>query len=443
MRAASEHEAVSHVGHQLIHEPDWAAQPGPVIERAEGSLLWDTAGRRIIDGNSGLQNVFIGHGRRELAEVAARQIEQLDYFPLYNGSHPLVESLAARLHSLLPGLERFYFGNSGSEAVETALKLVREYWLLKGEPQRTVLLARDGSYHGASLGALALTGVGSRREPFRPLLSEVARLSRPGAEPAEGEVAAAARLAAELRDTIERVGPQRVMAIVGEPLQVIGHVLPPAGYWPAFREISREYGIPLVADEIITGFGRTGTWFGLDHWKVEADVVTLAKGLSSGYAPISAVGISGEIARAFDESPGAMFHHLSTTAGHPVSCALALANLDIIEREGLVEQAADSGRLLLSLLKKAFADHPCVADVRGIGLLCTVEFDPSNAPVGAAADARLARACLEQGAYLRAGGDLLFAPPISTEPSLLHELVAIAARAVEAWLAHERSDAGP
>jgi adenosylmethionine-8-amino-7-oxononanoate aminotransferase len=435
MQALTGRAAVSHVGHQLIHEPDWAARPGPMIERAEGSLLWDSDGRRIIDGNSGLQNVFVGHGRPELAAVAARQIEQLDYFPLYNGSHPLAESLAARLHALLPGLERFYFGNSGSEAVETALKLVREHWLLRGEPERTVLVAREGSYHGASLGALAVTGIGSRREPFAPLLTEVARLGRPAAEVGESDADASVRLAAELRDTIERVGPERVMAIIGEPLQVNGLVLPPAGYWPAFRTISREYGIPLIADEVHTGFGRTGAWFGLDHWNVEADVVTLGKGLSSGYAPISAVGVAPELVRTFDDAPGAMFHHLSTTAGHPVSCALALANLEIIEREDLVQRAAVNGRLLLRLLGEAFGGRACVAGVRGMGLLGTVQFDPASTPVGADADARLAAACIEHGAYLRVVGDLSFAPPLSTEESVLHELVEIAARAVDAWLA--------
>jgi adenosylmethionine-8-amino-7-oxononanoate aminotransferase len=431
--------AAGHVGHQLVAEPAWAADPAPLIERAHGSLLWDADGRRIIDGNSGLQNVLVGHGRPELAAIAARQIEQLDFVPLFNATHAAVEALAARLHERLPHLQRFYFANSGSEAVETAIKLVRQYWVLRDEPERTVIVARDGSYHGASLGALAATGVASRRDPFLPLLPEVARLSRPAAAPGEDDADATARLADELRTTIERCGRERVLAIVGEPLQLKGMTIPPAGYWEAFRAISLEYGIPLVADEVITGFGRTGRWFGLDHSGVTADVVTLAKGLSSGYAPISAVGISDEIAAVFDAA-GAAFPHISTTAGHPVSCALALENIDIIEREGLVELAAASGAFLLERLRDTFAAHPCVADVRGIGLLCSVQLDPARTPGDAGADARLARTCIEHGAFLRADRDLLFAPPLSTETELLEELVAVAARAFADWLERERRE---
>jgi putrescine aminotransferase len=425
--------ATSYVGHQLLHEPLWASQPLPLIERAEGCFFFTADGRRIIDGNSSLQNVLIGHGRKEMAELAARQIAQLDFAPLFNASHPLVEELASRLHSLLPHLERFYFMNSGSEAVETALKLVREYWLLRGEPQRSVIISREGSYHGNTLGALAATGIATRREPFLPLLAETARLSRPGANRGEDDETASARLAQELEEVIERCGPERVLAVIGEPLQLKGLTIPPEGYWRRVRAICDAYAVPLVVDEIITGFGRTGRWFGMNHWGVQGDIVTLAKGLCSGYAPISSVGISAELASVFDSEPNGVFHQLATTAGHPLACALTLENLNTIEREGLVERAEKNGGTLLRLTQAAFASRPYVAEIGGIGMLCSVRFKTGAVPVGPDADSRLTRGCIEHGAYLRADGDLLFAPPLTVDEATLEELVAIGLTATDEW----------
>jgi len=218
-------------------------------------------------------------------------------------------------------------------------------------------------------------------------------------------------------------------------LQLKGMGIPPAGYWPGLRTICDRHGIPIIADEVITGFGRTGRWFGMQHWGVEADVVTMAKGLCSGYAPIGAVGVSAEIAAAFDASPGGVFHHLSTTAGHPLASALALKNLEIIEAEGLVERAATVGGVMQSLLEDAFHELPCVLDVRGIGMLRSVQFDPTRTPGDATADARLASLCIQHGAFLRADSDLLFAPPLSIEEDVLEELVVIGRRAVDLWLA--------
>jgi putrescine aminotransferase len=225
------------------------------------------------------------------------------------------------------------------------------------------------------------------------------------------------------------------MAVVGEPLQLKGMGLPPADYWPAIRALCDGYGIPIVADEVITGFGRTGRWFGMNHWGVEADVVTMAKGLCSGYAPIGAVGVSSEIAATFDAGSDGVFHHLSTTAAHPLATALALKNLEIIETEDLVERSAEIGGVLQALLEEAFLDLTCVLDVRGIGMLRSVQFDPAHTPGDATADARLARLCIQHGAFLRADCDLLFAPPLSIDEGVLKELVAIGRSAVDAWLA--------
>lgn len=427
----------SHVWHQMTNPARWEQAPGPRIVRAEGAYLWDAAGERVIDGNSGLQNVHIGHGRAAMAEAAAAQIRELDYFPVYNGTHAAVEALADDLHAKLPDFDRFLFHNSGSEANEASLKLLREYWLLRGEPQRTVVISRFNSYHGATLGALAPTGrgKGALREPFEPFLLGSRNISDPAVGEGEDERAASERLARELRETIAEVGAERVMALFAEPIQQHRALVPPAGYFAALHEVCREHRIPLVADEVITGFGRTGTWLGCEDWGFLPDLIVLGKGLASGYAPIAAVGVGAEIAAAFDAAPDRIFHQLSTTAGHPVACRLARENLRILAEEELVERSRVSGELLRDLLRQAFADRPEVESIDGAGLLNAVVFDPAQVPTGLAENAVLRRRCFERGAYIRVDGQIWLIPPLSTDAALLEQLVAIAREATDAWLA--------
>ncbi len=429
----------SSVGHQMVHEPTWLAEPSPMVARAKGCYFWDVSGRKIFDGNSGLQNVHIGHGHEAMAATAARQIDELDFFPLYSGSHVVAERLAERLHGLLPHLERFYFMNSGSEAVEAGIKIIAEYWALRGEPHRNVLVARRGSYHGSTVGALSATGLEVLREPFLSLLIRSAFLSDPETQPGESDDHATDRLVSEVRDTIEREGRDGILAIVAEPVQLWGARVPPNGYWQGLREVCDEFDLPLLADEVITGFGRTGRWFGLDHWDVRADVVALGKGIASGYAPISAMGIGRKIAEVFD-AEGAVFHHISTTSGHPVSSALALKNIDLIEEQDLVSRAAESGERLRGLLQQAFGPRPYVTAVRGIGLLNSVIFDDREVPSGPEASARLRRACFKAGAYLRADGQLWFIPPLVSTDEQLVQLVEMASEAVSDWLAEDHPE---
>jgi adenosylmethionine-8-amino-7-oxononanoate aminotransferase len=408
--------------------------------RAEGSFYWDPSGRRIIDGNSGLQNVNIGHGRPEMAEVAARQIRTLDYFPVYNGTHPAVEELAETLSGLLPDFDRFIFQNSGSEANEAALKLLREYWLLRDQPQRTVVLSRLNSFHGVTLGALASTGRGKAalRQPFEPFLMESVTLSDPTVLPGEDEAAATDRLRRELEETLERVGPERVMALFAEPVQQHRVPVPPKGYFAALHAVCSAHDVPLVADEVITGFGRTGAWFGMESWGATPDLAILGKGLASGYAPISAVAVGARIAAPFDASPDRLFHHLSTTAGHPTACALAVENIRIIEREGLVDRSLQAGEQLRGLLGEAFAGWPDVAAVSGVGMLNSVVFSDRELSLDLASSARLRALCLELGAYIRVDGQLWFIPPLNTDAPTLERLVTIAVEAANAWIAEQR-----
>ena len=424
----------SRVGHQMTHEPSWGLDPRPMISRAKGCYFWDTEGRRIFDGNSSLQNVHIGHGHPEMSATAARQIEELDFFPLYSGSHVLAEQLGERLHGLLPHLERFFFLNSGSEAIDTAIKILAEYWTLRGEHERSVLIARRGSYHGSTIGALSATGLEALREPFSGILIRSVHVSDPEVGPRETEASASDRLISELRSTIGSVGHENILGIVAEPVQLWGTRVPPEGYWTGLRAVCDEFELPLVADEVITGFGRTGKWFGLDHWDVQADVVVLGKGIASGYAPISAVGINSHIADVFD-AEGAFFHHISTTSGHPVSSSLALKNIDLIEQDDLVARSANSGERLRTLLHDAFNAKPYVAAIRGMGLLNSVVFEPQLIRSGPVGSARLRRACLDKGVYLRADGQLWLIPPLVTTPEQLTDLVEMAFNAVEEWIA--------
>jgi putrescine aminotransferase len=260
-------------------------------------------------------------------------------------------------------------------------------------------------------------------------------VSSPAAREGESEGAATARLGAELSRAIESCGPERVLGVVAEPVQLWDVPVPPAGYWPELRRFCVAYDLPLVADEVITGFGRTGRWFGLDHWGVEADVVVLGKGLASGYAPISAVGVAAPICEVFDAEADRLLHHISTTSGHPLGCALALENIRILGAEGLVERAERAGELLRGLLADAFGGRPYVAEIRGIGMLNCVQLymGVPPGPARAAANAGLRSALIGHGAYLRVDGQIWFIPPLTTSEPLLEELVQIAADAAGEW----------
>jgi adenosylmethionine-8-amino-7-oxononanoate aminotransferase len=414
--------------------------PVPVIARGQGCSLWDATGHHLVDGLSGLFTVQVGHGRRDLAEAARAQAETLDYFPIWTYAHPPAIELAARLAELAPGdLQRVFFTTGGSEAVESAWKLARAYFRAVGQPQRHKVIARRTAYHGTTLGALAITGVPGLRTPFEPLTpgaSHVANTNRRRHPLGDDERAFTLALADELEDRIRFEGPETVAAVFMEPVQNAGGCLvPPEGYFERVREICDRHGILLVSDEVICAFGRLGTMFGCERYGYLPDVITCAKGLTSGYSPLGAVICRDFLAEPFLEGKASFAHGL-TFGGHPVSCAVGLANLDVFEREDVLENVSAHEAGFRERLEQ-LRDLPIVGDVRGAGFFQALELVPDQA-----SDARftadqsddLLRAFLLPGFYaagLIARADdrgdpvVQLAPPLVADDAVLDRITEI------------------
>ncbi|MFI7124716.1 aspartate aminotransferase family protein [Nonomuraea sp. NPDC050153] len=389
----------------IVHPHTVVGQPPEplIIDRAEGALVWDVDGKEYVDGTCGLWQCAVGHGRRELADVAAEQMAKLEFYPsFWDYSNEPAIKLAERLVQLSPeGLNKVFFTNGGSEGTETAIKLARLAHHANGQPERTVILSRESAYHGVSAVSLAATGMPMMKQGFGPQPDGFVHMSVPHARkigPNATDV-----LVAELEETIERIGADKIAAFIGEPvLGVGGMVPPPDGYWPRVAEVLRKHGILLILDEIVTAFGRTGYWFAAERYGVTPDLLVTAKGLSSGYIPMGAVLIGDQVIRM---AHGATFWHGFTYNGHPVGAAVSLANLDIIEREGLPARAQHIGTLMLEALEP-LADLPEVLEVRGAGLALGIEFDGIDA-------AAIAASCREDGVIVRAGiGRIVLSPPL-------------------------------
>jgi len=349
----------------------------PVMVRGEGAYVWDQHGKRYLDGLSGLFTTQIGHGRTELAEAASKQASELAYFPLWTYAHPRAIELAERIAGLTPGdLNRVFFTTGGSEAVESAWKLARQYFRMIGQPSRTKVISRDISYHGTTMGALSITGLPSLKTPFEPLVPGSVKVPNTNfyRAPEHGDdLEAFGRWAAdEIDRAIEREGPDTVAAVFLEPMQNAGGCLaPPPGYFERVRAICDRHGVLLVSDEVICAFGRLGEWFGAIRYDYLPDIITVAKGLTSGYAPLGAMIASDRLAEPFLHAD-ASFSHGFTFAGHPVSCAVAMANLDVFEGDdilGHVRATEASFRAGLRTLE----DLPIVGDVRGDGFFYAIE----------------------------------------------------------------------
>jgi adenosylmethionine-8-amino-7-oxononanoate aminotransferase len=349
----------------------------PVIVRGEGAYVWDQHGKRYLDGLGGLFTSMIGYGRTELAEAGAKQSGTLAYFPLWTYAHPRAIELAERVASYTPGdLNRVFFTTGGSEAVESSWKLARQYFRLTGQPQRTKVISRYIAYHGTSLGALSITGIPDLRTPFEPLVPGTIKVPNTNFYRAElfadDEVAFGAWAADEIERAIVREGPETVAAVFLEPVQNAGGCfLPPPGYFERVREICDRHGVLLVSDEVICAFGRLGHWFGALRYGYQPDIITVAKGLTSGYAPLGAMIASDQLMEPFLQ-PGASFLHGFTFAGHPVSCAVAMANLDIIEGEHILDHVRATEVSFRAALEGLY-DLPIVGDVRGAGFFWGIE----------------------------------------------------------------------
>jgi adenosylmethionine-8-amino-7-oxononanoate aminotransferase len=350
----------------------------PMIVRGSGQYVFDSQGRRYLDGLSGLFVTQIGHGRREVAEAGARQASELAYFPLWSYAHPRAVELAERLAALAPGhLNRVFFTTSGSEAVESAWKLAKQYFKTIGQPGRYKVLSRDIAYHGTSMGALAITGLPDIKHPFEPMVPGGVRVPNTNFYRAPGFVAedraAFGRWAAdEIERAILREGPESVAAVYLEPVQNSGGCFPPPpGYFSRVREICDRHGVLLVSDEVICAFGRLGYYFGCQRYGYQPDIITFAKGVTSGYAPLGGMMVSDTIMEPFVAST-ATFLHGVTFAGHPVSAAVALANLDVFEKEDLLGNVRSNEGAFRATLEK-LNDLPIVGDVRGDGYFYGIE----------------------------------------------------------------------
>ncbi len=344
----------------------------PIIVRGEGCYVYDEHGKRYLDGLSALFCVNIGHGRADVVQAGADQAKELGFYTNWSYAHPRAIELAARIAELAPGdLNRVFFTSGGSEAVESAIKLSRQYHKVTGNPLKTKFIARDIAYHGTSLGALSATGITSLRSPFEPLTpggvhvpnTNTFRMPHGYSE---------TELADAVAEKIEFEGPETVAAVIMEPVQNAGGCfVPPEGYWQRIREICDEYNVLLISDEVICAWGRLGEWFGAQRFDYEPDLITTAKGLTSAYAPMGAVIASDKVAEPFMEGHNS-FTHGFTFAGHPVCAAIALANLDVMENEGIIENVRDNQGAFREMLD-SLRDIPIVGDVRGTGYFHAIE----------------------------------------------------------------------
>lgn len=408
-------------------EPSEMAEKGEprIFVEGHGIRIKDITGREYIDGLSGLWLKNIGYGRKEVADAAYQQMLKLTYHPSGTTTVPAV-LLAEKLAQLSPGLTRSFFVSGGSEAVETALKIARAYHVRRGERGRYKIISRKFSYHGATGAAMWLgggMGAAAGRSDYEPAYPGMLYAPQPlpyrcefGAKsPAE----CAEKCAKAVEDLILFHGPDTIAAFIGEPIAAPpGIAVPGDEYWPRIREICNKYGILLIVDEVICGFGRTGKWFGIQHWGVQPDLMTMAKGITSGYIPMGAVLARKEIADAFTGSEKVMFRHIITFGGHPVAAAASLKNLEIMEKERLVENSARMGRYFLEQLEDLKEKHPIIGDVRGKGLLVGVELvrdrkTKERWPAEANLRERFYTKFLREGLYLRPYQDVLaFAPPL-------------------------------
>jgi adenosylmethionine-8-amino-7-oxononanoate aminotransferase len=412
-----------------------------VIDRAEGVWVWTQQGKKLLDAFAGLAVVNVGHGRREIAEAIAEQTVRLAYYPTSRqfSNRPAAE-LAAKLAALTPGDLRYsLFAVSGSEANERSMQIARHYWMANGRAAKHKVIAFEGGYHGATAGTFAVCGLPHMAEPYAPLqVPGFAKVAPPYPfrdRAAGGDAEIVERRARELREAIVREGPETVSAVILEPiLSSGGCIIPPLGWLGAVRAICDELDVLMIADEVITGFGRTGRWFGCDHEGVVPDLMSVAKGITSGYIPLSASIARQRLADAFPDGAMRENVHPNTYAGHPVACAAALANLRIMEQDNLVENAERMGARLLEGLEAAVAGQPVVGEVRGRGLMACVELvEPAGS--GRALDpkrvAELDRKAWDRGAIVYARGSALrLAPPLCITREEVDQLVAVVAESV-------------
>lgn len=406
-----------------------------VIEKAEGVYLWDSEGNKLLDGMAGLWCVNMGYGRKELADVAYQQMQELPYYnTFFQTTHQTAAQLAKEIASITPhDLNRIFFANSGSEAIDTILRLVRHYWAIQGKPYRNIVISRENAYHGSTMAGASLGGMGGMHAQGMPLVPGIEHIRQPywyGEGGDLSEEAFGLACAQALEERILKVGPDNVAAFIGEPIQGAGGVIvPPANYWSEIQKICHKYDILLIADEVICGFGRTGNWFGSDTLGIKPDIISMAKGLSSGYLPIAAVAVGNRISDALTAHDDD-FNHGYTYSGHPVSAAVALENIRLMKEENIVEYVGkDIGPYFQNALRERLGGHPLVGNIVGTGLIAgialvknkeTKEFFGEDIDIGTICRDH----CFENGLIMRATGSrMVLSPPLVISRDEVDELI--------------------
>ena len=410
------------------------AKGSRIITRAEGSYIYDSEGNKILDGMAGLWCVNVGYGRRELIDAATKQMSELPYYnTFFQTANPPQIELGRLLSEVTPdGFDHFFYSGSGSEANDTVVRLVRHYWEVKGQPSKKTIISRHNAYHGSTMVGTSLGGMKYMHDMGGSLLPGFEHINQPFWYTEGGDLSredfGLAR-ARELEEKINEVGADNVAAFIGEPIQGAGGVIvPPESYWPEIQRICDKYDILLLADEVICGFGRTGNWFGSQTMGIKPDVITMAKGLSSGYLPISAVGLHDRVAKVLIE--GGEINHGYTYSGHPVSCAVAIANINYLRDHGIVEQVRDvTGPYLQESFAALAARHPLLGEARGCGLMGALQLVKDKesrtlfpAEQGVAGICRTH--CFENNLIMRAvDQSMIVSPPLTISKGEIDELV--------------------
>lgn len=426
------------------------AEKSRIIVRGDGVFLWDSDGNRFLDGMAGLWCVNVGHGRTEIADAVHAQMQELSYYnTFFKTTHPPAVALSEKLAELSPdGFNRVFFVGSGSEANDTVLRMVRHYWATLGKPEKSIIIGRTNGYHGstvagASLGGMSgmhaqggmVEGIRHIRQPY--WFNEGGELS-----PDEFGLLCAKALEAE----IEAVGAEKIAAFIAEPVQGAGGVIiPPSSYWPEINRICQEHNILLIADEVICGFGRTGNWWGSDTFQIKPDLMPIAKGLSSGYLPIGGVLVNDTVGNVIT-SGGGEFYHGFTYSGHPASCAAALKNIEILQREKLVERVRDDIGPYLQSKWAALGEHPLVGEARMVGLVGALELVPNKTSrqrfsneghVGTISRDH----SFKNGLIMRAVRDsLIISPPLTITPEEVDLMVALVEKTLDDTLHSVRAE---
>ncbi|MFP3850445.1 aspartate aminotransferase family protein [Pseudomonas sp. W5-36] len=419
-------------------------EKGPrIITHAKGVYLWDSEGNKILDGMAGLWCVAIGYGREELADAASKQMRELPYYNLFfQTAHPPALQLAKAISDIAPeGMNHVFFTGSGSEGNDTVLRLVRHYWAIKGQPSKKVIISRVNGYHGSTVAGASLGGMTYMHEQGDLPIPGIVHIPQPywfgeGGDMTPDEFGVWA--AEQLEKKILELGVDNVGAFIAEPIQGAGGVIvPPDTYWPKIKEILAKYDILFVADEVICGFGRTGEWFGSDFYDLKPDLMTIAKGLTSGYIPMGGVIVRDEVVKVLNE--GGDFNHGFTYSGHPVAAAVGLENIRILSEEKIVERVKSQTAPYLQKRLRELSDHPLVGEVRGVGMLGAIELVKDKATreryVGKGAGMICRTFCFNNGLIMRAVGDtMIISPPLVITSAEIDELIEKARKCLDLTL---------